>query len=421
LNTQPSRQSLFGLNAANFLQAEVIGVIIPVLSGFLRSTGWRYDAIGVATAAAGLGTLVLQGLAGWLTDRWTSRRFAFGTVSILTGFCFTVIPLVAQKPSWVDSLLFLSGALQSLYVLLLAALALGLVGHERLNRTMGTNQGWNHVGNIAAAVLAIALVSKLGLNSIFYSVGLFSLFAALSVFLIRKGDLDDHVATGLTRAESSETRWRDLLGDRNVLFVFLSIFAFHMANAPILPVVALYVKHLGGSDSLMTATVLTAQTVMVPVALAAGRFCDSWGRRPVMAIAFLVLPVRILSYAFVSRPSAVVWLQGLDGIGAGIYGVAVVAIAADLTRGKGHFNTLNGLFATAVALGGVVGPLVSGLLIQYLGFQVTFYVFAALAAAGAAIFLVTVPETKPVPNEPARKALRGRASRAFDGQEPIYE
>jgi hypothetical protein len=56
----------------------------------------------------------------------------------------------------------------------------------------------------------------------------------------------------------------------------------------------------------MTATVLTAQIVMVPVALAAGRLCDSWGRTPIMAVAFLVLPLRILSYSFVTTASAVV-------------------------------------------------------------------------------------------------------------------
>jgi MFS family permease len=112
-----------------------------------------------------------------------------------------------------------------------------------------------------------------------------------------------------------------------------------------------------------------------------------------MAVAFLALPVRILSYSFVSRPSSVVWLQGLDGIGAGIYGVAIVAMAADLTRGKGRFNTLMGLFATALAMGGVAGPLLSGLLVQHLGFRFTFYAFAALAAIGAAVFLLSVRGT----------------------------
>src|SRR3984885_8915029 len=389
----PTR-SLFGLNAANFFQAEMVGVILPVLNALLKGAGWRYDAIGVATAAAGLGTLLFQGLAGWLTDRLSRRRLLFAAVSLLTGLCFVAIPLIPLASVWVDSLLFISGAAQSFFGPLLGALALGLAGHKLLNRTIGANQSWNHAGNIAAAVLAIALVPVLGLNSVFYSVGVCALFAAASVLLIREQDLNEKVATGLTPDQDKEVKWTELFRDRRVLFLFISIFAFHLANAPILPTVALYVKKLGGSDDLMTATVLTAQVVMVPVALLAGGLCDSWGRKPLMAVAFLVLPLRILSYTFVSKSAAVVWLQGLDGIGAGIYGVAVVAIAADLTRGKGRFNTLMGLFATALAIGGVAGPLISGVLVQHLGFRITFYVFALLAAFGAAVFLLTVPETR---------------------------
>ena len=389
----PAR-SLFGLNTANFFQAEMVGVVVPVLNALLKGAGWRYDAIGLATAVAGLGTLLFQGPAGWLTDRMSHRRLAFVAASVLTGLCFVAIPLLPLAPGWVDSLLFISGAAQSLFAPLLGALALGLAGHRLLNRTMGANQSWNHAGNIVAALLAMALVSAVGLKSVFYSVGIGSLLAAASVLLIREKDLDERVATGLISGQDKEVKWTELFRDRRVLFLFISILAFHLANAPILPTVALYVKKLGGSDNLMTATVLTAQVVMVPVALLTGRLCDSWGRKPLMAIAFLVLPLRILSYAFVTKPAAVVWLQGLDGIGAGIYGVAVVAIAADLTRGKGRFNTLMGFFATALAIGGVAGPLISGLLVQHLGFHVTFYVFALLAAFGATVFLLTVPETR---------------------------
>ena len=170
LRQLPAR-SLFGLNAANFFQAEMVGVVLPVLNALLKGAGWRYDAIGVATAAAGLGTLLFQGLAGWLTDRLSRRRLVFAAVSILTGLCFVAIPLIPLASVWVDSLLFISGAAQSFFAPLLGALALGLAGHKLLNRTIGANQSWNHAGNIAAALLAIALVPVLGLNSVFYSVG----------------------------------------------------------------------------------------------------------------------------------------------------------------------------------------------------------------------------------------------------------
>ena len=48
--TLPKR-SLIGLNAANFFQAEMVGVILPILNAWLKQANWRYDAIGFATAA----------------------------------------------------------------------------------------------------------------------------------------------------------------------------------------------------------------------------------------------------------------------------------------------------------------------------------------------------------------------------------
>jgi MFS family permease len=173
--------------------------------------------------------------------------------------------------------------------------------------------------------------------------------------------------------------------------------------------VALYVKQLGGSDKLMTATVSTAQIVMVPVALAAGRLCDSWGRKPIMAIAFLVLPLRILSYSFVTSASAVVWLQGLDGMGAGIYGVAIVAITADLTRGKGNFNMLAGLFATALAVGGVAGPLISGAVVQHLGFHGRFMA-SPHSPPSAQFYFCDLCRKR----DPSTRKLRFPPARSFD-------
>ena len=384
-----------GLNAANFFQAEAVGVVLPVLNAFLRAAGWQYDSIGVATAAAGLGTLVFQTPAGLLTDRVSARRALFATTCVVTGACFVVLPASAHSFSGILALLFTAGAAQSFFAPVLAALALSLVGHARLDKTIGASQSWNHAGNVVAAVAAIAIVARFGLAAIFYAVGVSSALAAASVLLLRGCDLDPNLASGRTDNQKDGVSIRSLLGQRSIAMLFVAVALFHLANAPILPAVALYVKKLGGSDKLMTATVLTAQTVMVPVAIAAGRMADRWGRKAVMSIAFWVLPLRILSYAFVHSPMALVALQLLDGIGAGIYGVAIVSMSASLTRGKGGFNTLMGLFATALAVGGVMGPLITGMLIQHLGFVMMFLMFAVLAAVGAVWFQLMVPETGP--------------------------
>lgn len=389
----PSRRSRFGLNAANFFQAEAVGVVLPVLNAFLREAHWRYDQIGVATALLGLGTLLFQTPAGILVDRVQNRRMLFFVASIAVGLCFGVIPFVPHTPIWVDSLLFLSGLAQSLFIPVLGALALGLVGYQALNRTLGENQGWNHAGNIVAALLAFVAVRYFGSASIFYSVAIASLVGASSVYWIRSQELDERIASG--DGSQAKAKWSILLHDRSVLFLLAAVAVFHLANAPILPVTALYIKQLGGSSALTTFTVLSAQMVMVPMAWTSGKLCDSWGRKPVMAIAFWVLPLRILSYTLAHNPHMVVFLQALDGIGAGIYGVAIVAFAADLTRGEGQFNSLLGIFANAQAIGGVVGPILSGFILQHLGFHLTFAAFALLALLAAAIFQLLVPGAIP--------------------------
>jgi MFS family permease len=393
-----SLQSRVGLNAANFFLAEVTGVAMPFLNTYLQTRHWRYDAIGLATALAGLGVLLMQTPAGLIVDRVSQRRALLAGASLLLGVCYGLVSVVPAHWWLIDPLLFVAGAGHAFFTPLLGALALGLVGHAALNKTMGMNQGWNHAGNIAAALSAMLLVSCFSLSSVFYAVTAVSVLAAAAVFLIRSDELDERRASGVTKNGDGRLRpigLLELLRDRRVVVLFAATALFHLANAPVMPLVALYVKHVQGNDRQVAAVVLVAQAVMIPVALLTGWLCDRWGRKPVFAVGFVVLPLRIFLYSLTTDPGVLVALQALDGIGAGVYGVAVVAMCADLTRGKGRFNALSGLIATALSFGGVIGPLGSGYLVQHLGFNMAFHVFAGLAAVAASVFVFFMPETRP--------------------------
>lgn len=388
----PSPRSRAGLNAANFFLAEITGVVVPFLAVFLAGRGWRDDAIGVAVAAGGLGVFLVQTPAGVVVDRVRRRRALLAAASLALGACYGLLPLLPAHWSVVDPLLFAAGAAQAFFLPLLGALALALVGHAGLCRTVGENQGWNHAGNLAAAVLAMGLVAWLGVPSIFYAVAAVSVLAAGSVFLIREEELNAERAPG---GPGGRAGVRVLFRDRRVVALFAATALFHLANAPVMPLVGLYIDRLGGTGTQVAAVVLVAQAVMIPVALLAGRLCETWGRKPVFAVGFIALPVRIALYSLTSDPWVLVALQALDGIGAGVYGVVIVSVCADLTRDTGRFNTLQGLIATALSVGGVLGPLAAGVLVQHLGFAVAFWAFAGVAAAAAAVFLAFVPETRP--------------------------
>src|SRR5437868_1549457 len=99
------------------------------------------------------------------------------------------VPVSRQSRVGLNLANFFLAEATGVFVPLLGALALGLAGHTALHRLMGENQGFNHAGNIAAALTAIALVGWFGTASVFYAVAAVSVLAAASVLVIRPDDL----------------------------------------------------------------------------------------------------------------------------------------------------------------------------------------------------------------------------------------
>src|SRR5437773_2590770 len=92
-----SPQSRFGLNAANFFLAEITGVAMPFLNDFLQDRHWRYDAIGVATALAGLGVFLMQTPAGFIVDAVCRRRALLAATSLVLGFCYGLVSVMPAR------------------------------------------------------------------------------------------------------------------------------------------------------------------------------------------------------------------------------------------------------------------------------------------------------------------------------------
>ncbi len=156
---------------------------------------------------------------------------------------------------------------------------------------------------------------------------------------------------------------------------------------------------LRGADvafTYMSACIVVAQLVMVGVAALAARYVDTLGRRPLFLIAFAVLPVRGLFYTFTDDPIALLAIQSLDGIGAGLFGVLFPVMIADLTRGTGHTNLALG--ASSMIWGGAASLsfVLAGTMASLVNYDAAFICLAFIAAAGGAVFAFAVPETRGV-------------------------
>jgi MFS family permease len=171
---------------------------------------------------------------------------------------------------------------------------------------------------------------------------------------------------------------------------------FHLANAAMLPMVGekltLQDEKLG--TSLMSACIVAAQIVMVPMAMLVGAKADRWGRKPLFLLGFLILPIRGLLYTFSDNPYWLVGVQLLDGIGAGIYGAIFPIVVADLMRGTGRFNVAQGAIITAQGVGAALSTTLAGLLVVHAGYSAAFVTLGGVAAIGAAVLLLAMPDTR---------------------------
>jgi hypothetical protein len=89
-----------------------------------------------------------------------------------------------------------------------------------------------------------------------------------------------------------------LFKSRPLVVFGLCVMLFHLANAALLPLVGqkLAAAYPEVATAMMSACIVAAQAVMLPIALLVGRTADSWGRKPLFLAGFAILPIRAVLY-----------------------------------------------------------------------------------------------------------------------------
>ena len=146
----------------------------------------------------------------------------------------------------------------------------------------------------------------------------------------------------------------------------------------------------------MSACIIAAQLIMLPIAVAVGRTADRFGRKPILLIGFAVLPIRAVLYTFSDQTWWLVAVQLLDGVGAGIFGAITPLVIADLTRGTGRFNVAQGALWMLQGIGAASSGLIAGVIVDRAGYSAAFVAAAVIAAIALATLVMMMPETAPL-------------------------
>jgi len=393
----PSRRTLRGLDWLNFLLADVQTGVGPFLAIYLAGYQWNEERVGLALTVGGITGILTQTPAGALVDFLRSKRalIAVAVAALAAGAL-----LIARFPSFwpIMGAQILIGGTSSVFIPAICAMSLGIVGRAAFDTRQGRNQTFNSAGNVTAA-LSMGLLGYLVSNrSIFFFVVALAVPTILVLLLIRPAEIDYELARGANEGEKGgkAESVRVLFQDRPLILFLVCAVMFHFANAAMLPLLGeLLAKGRGRSSMLfMGACVVTTQFVITLIASWSGRKAGTWGRKPLLLIAFGVLPIRGVLYTLTTKTVLLVAIQVMDGVGAGIFGVVSVLVIADLTRGTGRFNLTLGAITTAVGIGAALSQVIAGSIVHHLGSSAGFLFLAGVASAAFAILYLFMPETR---------------------------
>jgi MFS family permease len=397
---QPQPRAERALDALSFFVSDARYGLGAYLGVYLMTEhAWDAASIGAALSIGAMTGLVAQAPLGALVDAVRAKRALIaGAVVLVTATCL-VIPLAPQF--WSVATAGLIGALAAVTIgPTLAAIALGVVGPARFARRAGRNEALFHLGDGFISLVILVTAPFLGNPVLFWTMGFTAVASVLAAAAVPSRAINHEVARGLLPGDAAQgarpSAWSVLLSSRPLLVFAACGALFHLANASMLGLVSqkLALQNAGQGIALTAASAIAAQSVMVPVAALAGARADVWGRKPLFLAAFVALALRGVLYTLSDNTAWLITVQLLDGVGAGLIGALFPVVVADLTRGSGHFAAAQGVVGTVHAIGGVISMALAGQLVVLAGYDATFLTLATIAALGAVLFWVAMPETR---------------------------
>jgi MFS family permease len=387
------------LDWLNFLLAALQTAFGPFLAVSLADRGWMPADIGLVLTVSGVAGLLAQLPAGELIDGVRSKRTLVGAgiaAVILAASIFGLRP--DSEPVFVAAVM--QGVGGSIIGPGIAAISLGLVGHEALADRLGRNQRLAAIGGLTAAAILGVIGYLLPARDRFLLTAALGLPALLALFRIRSGDIHfSRACGGVDRGTADPHRAsRTVLFKEPRLLVFGGcLFLFQLTNAAMLPLLGERLVHTEHRwYSLTTALLIVVpQVVVALLAPWAGMIAETWGRRPLLIVGLGVVPIRAGVFALTSDPTPLVLAQALDGLTGAVLGVLTALVVADLTNGTGRFNLAQGFVGTAAAVGASFSASVWGLVVEGFGDRAGFLGMATAGLLTVGLLCTFMPETKP--------------------------
>lgn len=356
-----------------------VGIIVPLLPLYAENMGATGVWLGIIFAGFSVSRAIFMPIIGRLSDRHGRKSFLVAGL-----FVYAVVSL---GYIWAGDVyqLTLVRLIQGAAAGMIIPIAQAYVGDISPDGEEGTWMGYFNTafftGFGIGPLMGGVLTDHFGMNVAFYSMGGLNLLAFLVAVLflpeIKQGKALSHPRSSFKEMSTSSV----VKG----LFSYRLSFALgRAAFSCFLPIFA--TMYMGLTPTLIGMLLASNIVLMSLIQLYSGGFADRFNRR------ILVVLGGIISFSFLATLPLMhnFWqLLGLcifGAIGGSISMPAASALTVDEGRKFGMGATM-AMFAVAMSIGMAIGPILGGIIADYVSINSVFYLGAVMGLLGTSLFI----------------------------------
>jgi MFS family permease len=394
------RRNKFGLYGAYFCGMAGIGFTLPYLPLYLRDEGFTDRAISFVSALAALAGVAQFPISLWSDKLGRRKPFLLVLLGLLA--VATVLLPITHGMLLVGVLVLLfaeNGVCRATVESLAGAEATHLARPDEVGTALGALRVWRPAAIVMVALASIGLSGVLGVPRLLWPLAVVQGLAVVFALLIREDgrrhdatrkppEEDEHATKDGPRSESKGLR------DATLWVFVAAMVLFHFCNAPAGVYLGLFMKQdLGTAASVLPVAFVISMITWGLAVRRAGKLSDQIGRRPLLIAAWGIMTARLALLAVAQATWQALAIQVLDGLGQALFAVLAAAWVTDRLVDPARAGEAQGLVGSALVFGSAVGPAVTGLVVEALGYRGTFALLAGVGAIATALVVAKVPET----------------------------
>lgn len=389
--TSPRRIRLpfevWALVAGGFTVALGYGVVAPAIPQFALEFQVSNFAASAIVSAFALMRLAGAPIAGWLSGKISERNLY--STGILIVAASTGAAAFAMTYTQFLVLRGLGGIGSAMFTIAATALLVEASPPTARARVASVNAGGFLLGGLLGPVLG-GIVAGFGIRAtfVFY---FFTLVAAAIVVAVALRSKHAREATPDAPPTPAETvSLGEALKLSQYRALLFSCFSFGWSSFGVrVSLVPIFVAVAFMGDATMAAWALAAYAAGNALfILPSGRWNDTFGRKPLLITGMALLAVTYLVFPASQNLWVAMAVLAVSGIGSALANPGHQAVLADVL-GPRRGGMVVSAYSMSSDLGGVLGPLIAGAVVDLAGFGWAFGITAALLALTAVFWAVT--------------------------------